>query len=37
VCKDCTPPPVAEPAMLSVIGTSMVGLVGFTARRGIRR
>lgn len=39
VCQDndCTPPPVAEPTMLSLIGGSMVGLVGFGARRGIRR
>ena len=36
VCKDCVETPVPEPATLSLIGAAMVGLVGFTSRRGIR-
>jgi len=36
VCTDCVETPVPEPATLSLIGAAMVGLVGFTSRRGIR-
>jgi hypothetical protein len=34
---DCEPPRVAEPAMLSLLGSAMVGLVAFTSRRRNRR
>jgi hypothetical protein len=37
VCIDCTAPPVAEPTTLAMLGTSMLGLVGFASRLGARR